>query len=83
MTPDKNKFIEACGKQNIAKQHYAVLNVGAQDVYKYLAAGDYGLLFREPDVVNWVSRPTKMLEYQAVGLKIIHNKTVAWLADQE
>jgi len=82
LSPDKNKFLEACEKQNIDKKYYTVLNLPARDVYKYLAVGDYGFLFREQDIVNWVSRPTKMLEYQAVGLKIIHNNTIAWLNEK-
>ena len=41
------------------------------------------MLVREKDIINCVSRPTKMLEYQSAGLKIVHNNTVAWLASQE
>jgi len=52
-------------------------------LYVYLAAADYGLLFRHKDIINWVSRPTKMLEYQAVGLKIIHNNTIEWLSENK
>jgi len=83
LSPDKDKFLLACSKQHIDKHYYIVLNVSAHDVYQYLAAGDYGLLFREKDIVNWVSRPTKMLEYQSVGLKIIHNNTISWLTNHE
>jgi len=36
------------------------------------------MLFREQTIVNWTSRPTKLLEYQAVGLEVVHNNTVAY-----
>lgn len=60
---------------------YRIKSVSHASVARYLSAGDAGLLFRDSDPVNWVSRPTKMLEYQSVGLKIVHNATVASLCD--
>jgi len=57
--------------------------VQPKDVLRWTAVFDYGILLRYQDIVNWVSRPTKALEYQAVGLKIIHNNTVKWLIDYE
>jgi len=66
----------------LPKDSYLLLSVKPNNLHKYLAACDVGLLFREKDIINWVSRPTKMLEYQSVGLKIEHNNTIAWLANQ-
>jgi len=66
-------------KKNCAPDFYHVIKVPHEDIYKYLSAADYGLLLRDPHIVNWTSRPTKALEYQAVGLKIIHNSTIAYL----
>lgn len=57
--------------------------VQSKDVLRWTAAFDYGILLRYQDIVNWVSRPTKALEYQAVGVHIIHNNTVKWLIDYE
>ncbi len=82
-TTDKEPFINIFGKHRIPPNAYRILNVPPQQLLQYLAAADAGLLFREPDVINWVSRPTKVLEYLAVGLRVIHNNTVAWLIDQE
>lgn len=65
----------------VCEQNYKVLSVKHNDIYKYLCACDAGMLFRKKDPVNWVSRPTKLLEYQAVGLKIIHNNTIGWLKE--
>lgn len=82
LSQDKEIFEGIIKKSNIPEDRYKVISVPANDLMRYLAAADAGFLFREPDVINWVSRPTKMLEYQAVGLKIIHNSTVAWLINQ-
>jgi hypothetical protein len=82
LTPDKEPFIAELERYKIPPANYRVITVRPADLYRYLSAGDYGMLLRERDVINWVSRPTKMLEYQAVGLKIVHNNTIAWLANK-
>ena len=56
-----------------------IITVGHHEIYKYLAACDIGLIFRNEHIVNWTSRPTKVLEYQAVDLPIMHNNTIAML----
>ena len=68
--------------EGVERNRYLVLSAKQDDVFRYLSVADAGLLFREKNVVNWVSRPTKMLEYRSVGLKIIHNNTVAWLSEE-
>jgi len=79
LSHDQKDFAAECAKHNIPDNNYAVMSVKPQEVYRYLSAGDYGMLFRDHDIINWVSRPTKMLEYQAVGLEIIHNDTISLL----
>jgi len=81
LTQQKKEFEQLLNKNNISEKNYVVLTVTHKEIYKYLAACDIGLIFREPHVVNWVSRPTKILEYQAVGLEVIHNGTVQWITD--
>lgn len=81
LTTEIEKFNSEIAKYSFPASAYKVLNVKPTDVYKYLSAADIGLLFRHADIINWVSRPTKMLEYQAVGLKIEHNNTIQILAD--
>jgi hypothetical protein len=80
---DKDAFVRELVRYNVPKHCYRVASIQPRYLLEYLSAADAGLLFREADIINWVSRPTKMLEYQAVGLKIIHNNTVAWLANNE
>ena len=81
LTQDRIYFERVLRAHNLPKTSYALAHAPANELLRYLAAADAGYLFREADVINWVSRPTKMLEYQAVGLTIIHNNTVAWLAN--
>jgi len=82
LTKDQEPFKKELVRYKIPATNYHIKTVPAQNLYRYLAAGDYGMLLREKDIINWVSRPTKMLEYQAVGLKIIHNNTIGWLANK-
>jgi hypothetical protein len=82
LTQDQQDFITLCDKYVIPKHAYHITFVPHDHIYHYLAAADAGIIFRKPHIINWVSRPTKILEYQAVGLKIIHNNTVGILAEK-
>ncbi len=82
LSQDKKNVETFIGARKIPMQKYALTCAKPDELYKYLAACDAGFLFRDKDIINWVSRPTKMLEYQAVGLEVIHNHTIAYLADQ-
>lgn len=81
LSQDKEQF-EKLLLNNKNIKNYLVLTVPHTEIYKYLCACDYGLIFRKSDhIVNWVSRPVKAMEYKAAGLEIIHNNTVKWLMD--
>ena len=69
-------------KFDIPEHAYRVLHLAHQEIIPTLCAADYGILFRESHLMNWVSRPTKALEYEAAGLGIIHNDTVHFLLSQ-
>jgi hypothetical protein len=81
LSQDKSAFENLLKNENIESHHYAILSVPHREIYKYLAASDRGIIFREKNIINWVSRPTKILEYQAVGLPIVHNNTIALLQE--
>jgi hypothetical protein len=66
-------------KSNLNKNQIIMTSVPAARLLEYLSAADYGLLLRKKDIVNWVSRPTKALEYYSVGPEIIHNDTIAYV----
>lgn len=82
LTQDTQAFKNELIKAGIEPICYRVLSVPASKLMMYLAAADYGMLFREEDIINFVSRPTKALEYKAAGLTVLHNKTVAYLTNE-
>lgn len=82
LTEDIATFTELLAHTTIPVSAYKIIHVPYTQIYQYLSAADSGIIFRENHIINWVSRPTKVLEYQAVGLKIIHNNTIALLAQQ-
>lgn len=80
LTNDREKFIKELKAYSLNPEQYTIFSASPAELLRYLAVADFGMLFREQDIINWVSRPTKMLEYQSVGLQIIHNNTVGMLA---
>lgn len=79
LTPQPALFTQLIQSLDLPTNSYLVLTVAHHEIYQYLAAADFGLLFREKHILNWVSRPTKALEYQSVNLPILHNNTIAYL----
>ncbi len=82
LTQDRKSFEDLLRKSSISQKKYCIISVSHSEIYQYLSACDVGLIFREQHIVNWVSRPTKMLEYQAVGLEVVHNNTISFLKEQ-
>jgi len=82
LSNETEAFENICKATNLNESIYRVISVSPETVYTYLAAADVGMLFRHTDIINWVSRPTKALEYEAVKLPIVHNDTVAWLIEK-
>jgi len=81
LTQDIDTFNTLLAHHNLPPTSFHITRVSHTDIYRYLAAADAGILLRKNHIINWVSRPTKALEYQAVGLRIIHNNTVRMLVD--
>lgn len=52
-----------------------------EDVPKYLNAADFGIIFRNNDVVNNTACPVKYVEYVSCGLPVIHNDSVFEIVD--
>ena len=80
LSADQEIFAQKLRERGLALQRYFVTNAKPEELYHYLSAADFGYLLREADVINWVSRPTKLLEYQAAGLMVIHNNTIGLLS---
>ncbi|HEX9060247.1 MAG TPA: glycosyltransferase [Clostridia bacterium] len=53
-----------------------VMYVDNDEIYKYLSAGDIGLLIRNETPVNAVAFPVKFAEYMACGLPVIINSSM-------
>lgn len=81
LTTDVDYFTKLLAASSIDDEHYCINQVAPHDLTIHLCAADYGYLLRKNDIINWVSRPTKLLEYQAARLTVIHNDTIALLAD--
>lgn len=55
--------------------------VAPDEVRKYLAMGDYGLLLREISDTNRVASPTKFAEYLAAGLRVLVSPNLGDFSD--
>ncbi len=82
LSPDYKAFEEVIKKRSFSRNKFCLCSVSHTDMYQYLAVADVGLMFRESHIISWVSRPVKAMEYEAVGLPIIHNDSVAWLNER-
>lgn len=83
LTPHVQDFMQAIKQSvmhdNNVRNAFICKQVSAAEHRQYLAAADEALLVREEHIVNWVSRPTKVLEYRAAGLTVLHNNSVDWV----
>lgn len=77
LTQEKETFYKLT--KNIPEQNFKILTLKHDEILKYLSACDKGIIFREKNIINWVSRPTKALEYKAAHLEIIHNNEIEYL----
>jgi len=82
LTQDTAAFETLINQHALPTPHYKILSVAHHDIFPHLAACDTGLIFREQNILNWVSRPTKILEYWAIGLKIEHNGTIGLMSEK-
>lgn len=81
LTPDVAAFFDLL-RGRLPSYTYLVIRVCHEHIYQYLALADIGMIFRQEDIVSWVARPVKAMEYEAVGLRVVHNNTVAWLIER-
>lgn len=81
ITQNINEFKEALQEYGIEDTRYRLFGVKHADVSRYLCACDTGLMYRVDHIISWVARPVKVLEYQAAGLEVVHNNTVAWVKE--
>jgi glycosyltransferase involved in cell wall biosynthesis len=66
---------------NLSKEDTMLISVDNKDIYKYLSAGDVGLLVRDKNIVNEVAFPIKFTEYMACGLPVIVSKGMTGICE--
>jgi glycosyltransferase involved in cell wall biosynthesis len=71
----------AVAGHGLAAEDVTVLGVPHHEVPRYLAAGDIGLLLREPSLVNAVASPVKFAEYLAAGLPVVLTEGIGDYSD--
>ena len=79
LSQDKEECLTILTQLQIPKNNFSLLYVPHNQLYTYLCAANTGIILREQHILNWVSRPTKILEYQATHLKIVHNNTIEYI----
>jgi glycosyltransferase involved in cell wall biosynthesis len=67
--PDRMRHVLAAA--GIADHRVTVKRVTQEEVPRYLAAADAGLLLRRPSRLNRFSQPTKFAEYLASGVPVV------------
>ncbi len=82
VTPDIKEALKIINHESLSKDVFYITSVPHSEIYSYLCASDSGIILRKEHIVNWVSRPTKVLEYKAAHLSIIHNNTIAYLQSE-
>lgn len=82
LTHDIKIFKKICKQEKLPLSTYKIITVSHKNILSYLCVADQGILLREKNIINWVSRPTKYLEYKAAGLSIIHNHTIAFIEQE-
>jgi hypothetical protein len=74
---DKTDEIDHIFKEfNVSDELFTIISVTAEEVNKYLIAGDIGILLRENSVINEVSDPLKFVEYLHAGLLVVISKYI-------
>lgn len=78
LTKDLTKALNIL-KQSLPVNSYIAIDLDPANVMEYLLACDFGMIFREENIVNWTARPIKAIEYKQAQLIIMHNNTIEWV----
>jgi glycosyltransferase involved in cell wall biosynthesis len=71
LSPDGERYRQVALEAGLPESALRVQAVPHDLMPRYLAAGDAGLLLREPSPVNRLSGPVKFAEYLACGLPVV------------
>ncbi len=70
LSKDRQIALDYAAKYGIDDNRIIILSADNRNVHRYLNAADIGTLFREDDIMNKVSSPTKFAEYLMCGLPV-------------
>ncbi len=76
LTKDVRTALSELYKQGVPSDRFKVLDLRPDQVKRYLMSADYGLLFRDANLVNWTAAPVKAKEYLSAGILTLHNGTI-------
>ncbi len=76
ITPQPSELTDAAARAGIPADRLVSVRANHSEIAGYLAAGDIGLLLREPNEVNKYACPTKFAEYLACGLHVLATTAV-------
>ena len=79
LTPDIDTMKAYIQHYQLDVSNYTIMSVLPTEVVTYVCAADYGYLLRKPHIVNWTSMPTKLQDYYAAEICVLHNQTVAYI----
>ncbi len=83
---DTERVIGFCSSHGMARANVKVLHLPHEQVARFLAAADVGMLLRKDSFVNRVASPMKFPEYLASGVPVIaseHVGDVSGVVEQE
>lgn len=66
----KEIFVEYLDDK-LDRDNYTVISVDSKELTSYLSLCDYGILFRDQDIINRVAAPIKVKDYLLAGLSVI------------
>jgi len=76
ITKDQKKIKKELTKEEISKGDYFITSCNHGSIYKYLSAGDYGIMVMEKNLDSDTRLGVKFIEYLATGLIPLLNKNV-------
>lgn len=81
LTKSQFDFEKVLSDYKELKANSMAFSVPNNEVYKYLNAADFGILFRENTIMNNVASPTKFAEYMLCGLPVLISEGVGDYSD--
>ncbi len=81
LTPDVAEFSKLAMDMGIDERDLSIRKVRYEEIPDLLSMGDIGLLFREDNVLNRYSCPTKFAEYLSAGLHVLASDTITDISE--